>query len=367
MMKKTKNPIRFSFKLIWVLMAFSMVVIACSGPNEEESISPDVEYFSDADINIHNDSILIVTSFELDEDYVKFVVTLGKQRDTKIKLFDTNGELIREFMDGSYDRGSYMVTWQPEDGGSIRHGKYSYTFTADDMKIDGIFLYGDEKFTNSKTNEDQIFTVVEVMPQYEGGMDGLISYLSNNIKYPAEAKENGIQGKVFVNFVVTENGNVSNAKVLRGIGSGCDEEAIRVVSEMPNWTPGMQRGKNVKVSYNLPINFVLDEKDSDTIYKVVEIMPEFPGGKENLMKYLAENINYPEKAKEDGVKGRVFISFVVEKDGAVGGVKLLRGIGSGCDIEAMRVIKSMPNWKPGLSEGKPVRVQYNLPIKFQLD
>ena len=95
-------------------------------------------------------------------------------------------------------------------------------------------------------------------------------------------------------------------------------------------------------------------------------MPKFPGGEKKLMSYLGNNIKYPEKAKKDGVKGRVFISFVVEKDGRIDNVELLRGIGSGCDEEAMRVIKSMPKWSPGMTNGEPVRVQYNLPIKFAL-
>jgi len=84
-----------------------------------------------------------------------------------------------------------------------------------------------------------------------------------------------------------------------------------------NWKPGTQRGEAVNVSYNLPIKFVLDEKDADTIYSVVEVMPKFPGGEKKLMSYLGENISYPETAKNAKVSGRVFITFVIEKDGSV--------------------------------------------------
>jgi len=105
--------------------------------------------------------------------------------------------------------------------------------------------------------EAEIFTVVEENPQFPGGDAALYKFLSEAIKYPEEAKELGIQGRVFVNFVVETNGSVSNVKVLRGIGGGCDEEAIRVVMSMPKWTPGKQRGIPVRVSYNLPIKFTL--------------------------------------------------------------------------------------------------------------
>ncbi len=105
--------------------------------------------------------------------------------------------------------------------------------------------------------EAEIFTVVEAMPEFPGGMAKLMGYLGNNIKYPPLAKESGIQGRVFINFVVEPNGSISNVKVLRGIGGGCDEEAIRVVNSMPKWKPGMQRGKPVRVSYNLPVKFTL--------------------------------------------------------------------------------------------------------------
>lgn len=107
------------------------------------------------------------------------------------------------------------------------------------------------------------------------------------------------------------------------------------------------------------------EKDNDSIYNVVDQMPEFPGGMEAMMHYLSDNIRYPEKAKDDNIEGRVFIQFVVEKDGSIGEVKLLRGIGGGCDEEAIRVVKSMPNWEPGKIEGKPVKVYFSLPIVFK--
>jgi protein TonB len=103
----------------------------------------------------------------------------------------------------------------------------------------------------------EIFTVVEEQPGYPGGEEARISFLQQNIKYPEEAKELGIQGRVFVTFVVEVDGSISDVRVLRGIGGGCDEEAIRVVRAMPKWVPGKQRGVPVRVQFNLPIKFTL--------------------------------------------------------------------------------------------------------------
>lgn len=108
------------------------------------------------------------------------------------------------------------------------------------------------------------------------------------------------------------------------------------------------------------------DADTDQVFQVVEVDPEFPGGMEALIKYLSENIKYPEQAKKDKIQGKVYISFVVEKDGSVADAKVLRGIGGGCDEEALRVVNAMPKWTPGKQRNTPVRVQFNLPVAFKL-
>jgi protein TonB len=105
--------------------------------------------------------------------------------------------------------------------------------------------------------EDKVFTVVEEMPTFPGGEEKLFDYLRKNIKFPPVARENGIQGRVFVTFVVDKDGKVKEAKILRGIGGGCDEEALRVIRNMPDWKAGKQNGRAVSVQYNLPVNFTL--------------------------------------------------------------------------------------------------------------
>ncbi|MBR3434537.1 MAG: TonB family protein [Bacteroidales bacterium] len=110
-----------------------------------------------------------------------------------------------------------------------------------------------------------------------------------------------------------------------------------------------------------------EEVVEEEVFLVVEDDPEFPGGLSALSQYLASNIKYPQLAKENNITGKVFVSFVVEKDGSVGQVKILRDIGGGCGAEAVRVVKSMPKWKPGKQRGKPVRTQFNLPVDFSLN
>lgn len=105
--------------------------------------------------------------------------------------------------------------------------------------------------------EQEVYQIVEQMPSFPGGEQKLSEFIANSIQYPQEAQKTGIQGRVFVSFIVEPDGSVSNVKVQQGIGGGCDQEAIRVIKSMPKWTPGKQRGKAVRVSYMMPVFFKL--------------------------------------------------------------------------------------------------------------
>ena len=105
---------------------------------------------------------------------------------------------------------------------------------------------------------------------------------------------------------------------------------------------------------------------NDKVLEKAEVMPEFPGGDQALFDFVSKNVVYPEEAKDKEIAGRVLVSFVVEKDGSIGEVKVVQGIGGGCDEEAVRVVKAMPKWKPGKDKGKPVRVSYVMPFTFKL-
>lgn len=114
-----------------------------------------------------------------------------------------------------------------------------------------------ETAEEEEEEEAQVFFIVEDMPEFPGGDLALRKYIANAIKYPVIAQENGIQGKVYVTFVVGKDGRVTNAQIARGVDPSLDKEALRVVNSLPKWKPGMQRGKPVNVSYTVPINFVL--------------------------------------------------------------------------------------------------------------
>ncbi len=137
-----------------------------------------------------------------------------------------------------------------------------------------------------------------------------------------------------------------------------------VETEDLNINADVQQDEVIEV-YEAP-EVIEDEVVEPEIFQIVEEMPSFPGGETKLMEYVAKNIKYPQIARETGIQGRVFVGFVVEPDGSISNVKLLRGIGGGCDEEAMRVIKSLPKWKPGKQRGKAVRVSYQIPVYFKL-
>lgn len=111
--------------------------------------------------------------------------------------------------------------------------------------------------TNSGNKIEETFIVVEEMPEFPGGSKAMMQFLKDNITYPKQAVKDSVQGTVYINFIVEADGRISHARVLRGIGTECDKEALRVVNLMPAWKPGKQRGKNVRVGYNLPIKFKL--------------------------------------------------------------------------------------------------------------
>ena len=119
------------------------------------------------------------------------------------------------------------------------------------------YVYEAPEIEEEEIVEAEIFKVVEEMPEFPGGAGKLLEYIGKNIKYPMMARESDIQGKVFVQFVVEPDGNISHVQVLRGIGGGCDEEAVRVVESIPKWKPGKQRGAPVRVQYMVPIVFKL--------------------------------------------------------------------------------------------------------------
>ena len=114
------------------------------------------------------------------------------------------------------------------------------------------------KVDTSTIKQEPIFVIADIMPEFVGGEDAFYSWIKDKFKYPQAAKDNKVSGLVIVTFVVEKDGSLSNAKVLRSLGSGCDEEALRLISIMPKWIPGKSKGQTVCIQYNLPVRFSLE-------------------------------------------------------------------------------------------------------------
>lgn len=312
-------------------------------------------------------------------------------------------------------------------------------------------------YSQDSTMSQKIFQLAEVMPKFPGGEAEMFSFIGKNIYYPNEAKENGISGTVYLSFLIDTTGKVDSVKVLRGVQI-LNEEAVRVVKSMPNWTPGMQNGRKVIVQLILPVKFNVqngkakgsvvvpkvkskrdeffemgnayinsgyyenaiesftnaineDKKDMDShfnravCFKKLELMnaacidlhrakklgdkgaanilkencgtidatnkvqtiPEFAkDGYVGMVKFISVNLRYPQKANENKIEGTVYVKFVVDSLGNSNEFQIVKGIGSGCDEEAIRLISSMPTWIPAKKKGVPIKSEVELPVRFKL-
>lgn len=212
-----------------------------------------------------------------------------------------------------------------------------------------------------------VYTYTEVKAQYPGGEEAMFKYLVDNVKYPELAQKNGVKGTVVVYFVVDENGNV-----LRPFGQidmpndskrPLIEEAVRVIQAMPKWVPAKHKGKAVPCAMTLPVKFSLSGPAEK---KSIQVDPEFPGGMQELFNFLSKEVKYPEAARKDGAEGMVVVTFMVEPDGSLSTFEVAKSVREDLDNEVIRVLQLSPKWKPGLKDGKIVRVQYTLPFKFKL-
>ena len=228
-----------------------------------------------------------------------------------------------------------------------------------------LFLFSSLFTTNIFAQK--VYKICDVEPTYPGGYISLMNFLSENVKYPEIAKANGVQGEALLSFIIEKDGSIAKIEVLKSLSKECDEEAIRVLKLMPKWESGKNKEKPIRFKMNMPISFLLNNaNENDSIYSVCEEDPEYNGGFASLMKFLGENIRYPNIAKENGDQGKVVLTFVVEKDGSISNIKIIKSVSKECDAEAIRVVKLTPKWKPAKQNGKLVRFQFILPIAFRL-
>lgn len=204
-------------------------------------------------------------------------------------------------------------------------------------------------------------TQLEEKPSFPGGMTEFYKFIGKNFKTPDIPN---LDGKVYATFVINHDGSIVDVKILRDIGYGTGEEAIRVLQESPKWSPGKQNGKTVRVLYSLPIS-IKTKKTSEKIYLTKEAFekPSYPGGMQNFYTDLGKIYKTPEVK---GLKGKIYVSFVIETDGKITNKKIIKDIGYGTGEEALRCIALLKNWTPGkLQDGTIVRTTYSLPIIIQ--
>ncbi|MGF7079217.1 TonB family protein [Mucilaginibacter sp. UYCu711] len=226
------------------------------------------------------------------------------------------------------------------------------------------------QFTIPGPPDGKIYNRVEKQPQFPGGLEAFGKFLAANIRYPKEDRENNVSGRVIAQFIVEEDGTLTNIKSLRSPSETMAKEAVRVLLLSPKWAPGIQDNAKVRTTYTVPISFNISKEDNndgaDKVYSQVVKGPVFPGGMEGFSNFLSKTIHYPKEDREAGRRGRVICSFIVEADGTLTNIKSVRSPSETMAKEAVRVLMRSPKWAPGMQEGKAVRVNYTVPISFQL-
>lgn len=228
---------------------------------------------------------------------------------------------------------------------------------------------------------DQVYDAVEIPAQPKGGMQTFQDYLSNNLTYPTLSLRNKTQGTVEVNFIVEKSGTVSNVEIKKGLDEACNNEALRVVKNSPKWDPARHKGQVVRQRVTLPITFTIPQQlasptenasaePNSSASEVKQITPEQSarpeGGLDAFFNYVKQNQQYPAKARKNKIEGKVMVAFMVEKDGSLSDLKVVKKFGNGLDEEAIRLVEKGPKWLPAQYQGEPIRQKMVLPIIFQL-
>ncbi|WP_232623039.1 TonB family protein [Pareuzebyella sediminis] len=300
-----------------------------------------------------------------------------------------------------------------DDSGSIR---YRGSSTGSYIKFDGInevieatmvIESGDvaagTKLTGKDSNGEVVpFSVVDEVPIFPGCENEadpracfqamVQKHIGKNFRYPEEALEKGIQGRVSIMFTIQKDGSIGNLR-MRGPDALLEKEAARIIGTLPRMKPGRFKGELVNIPFSIPITFkllgyniqqgtvapqnkIVPDGDEDVPFAVVEEVPIFPGCENaadpracfqtNMQKHISENFRYPEEAQEKGIQGRVSVLFIIQEDGSIGSVRM-RGPDKTLEDEAARIIGMLPKMTaPGKQGGKAVQVPFSIPITFKL-
>jgi TonB family protein len=235
-----------------------------------------------------------------------------------------------------------------------------------------LFLIAFHPFFSIAQNPDSngVYQSVEQMPEYPGGLDSLVKEITARVIYPEQCVDSNIQGKVYIQFIVNEDGRISGVHAVRGPHSALNKAAEEATIAGSKFKPGMHNGMAVKVYSTIPIVFKLkaDSSRSPVIKDLncPEKIPEFPGGEVELIMFIRKSIKYPKDALNKEVEGKVLVRFTVIEDGSVTDIEVTKSIFPSLDNEAVRIAGTLPKFKPGMQNCKPVKVYFTLPVIFKL-
>ncbi len=252
-------------------------------------------------------------------------------------------------------------------------------------------LYGQEEAA-PPPGDTTVYAVAEEMPRFPGcesldttlagiqdcAQKNLLAFMYGNIVYPLEARQNGNEGTVVVNFVVEKDGTVSNPNILRDIGGGAGLEVMRVIGLMNpsgiRWVPGKNQGEPVRTGFNLPIRFRLEEAppytmiEGDTVYTSFDTPLAYEGGNEALIEHLAEVLKYPESGNDSCLVGTMDVTLLVEPSGGVRILNLVDYNDLGFDFwfaATAAITSTMGNWQVATFEGRKVPASYDVTLYFE--
>ncbi len=214
---------------------------------------------------------------------------------------------------------------------------------------------------------EKIYEKVGIHPSFPGGNTKRDTWIKENVfmNYSENVFRNNRSTILLIQFVVEKDGRITNIKIRNRVSPSLEKETISLVSKMPNWNPGKEKGQNVRSLYVLPCVFD-DEQIPIYEYETLDEKPSFPGGMSAFSQWVRNNMHYPKEASNNGIQGRVVIQFVIDQYGTITNIKVKRSVDPSLDKEAIRLVKSMPKWIPGKKNGKNVRTNFTMPLNFSM-
>ncbi len=230
-----------------------------------------------------------------------------------------------------------------------------------------LFVFSAIASFSQADNIDPVYSNVEQAALFPGGGKALDKFVAKNLKIPKDANGKKMKGLVRVIFVVRKDGSITNVTTdTKGL---LETEAKRVISLMPKWEPAKRKGEIVSTATAHKIQFgkaeKLPKKKNIDVFKIVEHMPEFPGGEKELFAFIEKNMRYPQMALDSNISKTVRVRFVVSKKGTLSDIEVTKPVGYGLDEEAIRIVKKMPKWLPGKNNGVAVNAWFQIPINFK--